>query len=101
MIAPRVSKHEKSGKYESGANGQSEERASSRLTRPKSADERRLRHTNSVLFYSKEMEPLARKVADASDQMVELDRSIGEHFRMDFRICSSTTRRRATATSYF
>tara|TARA_B100000287_G_scaffold421416_1_gene462085 strand:+ start:332 stop:1822 length:1491 start_codon:yes stop_codon:yes gene_type:complete len=74
MIAPRVSKHEKSGKYESGANGQSEGRASSRLTRPKFADERTFtrRRKFPVLFYSKEMEPLARKVADASDQMVEL-----------------------------
>ena len=74
MIAPRVSKHEKSGKDDSGAKGQSAVDARSRLTRPKFADERTFtrRRKFPVLFYSKEMEPLARKVADASDHMVEL-----------------------------
>jgi len=76
MIAPRVSKQ---AKAKDGVNGKNGEGATSgegttRLTRPKFADEASFtrRRKFPVLFYSKEMEPLARKVAEESGQMVEL-----------------------------
>ena len=76
MIAPRVSKQ---AKAKDGVNGKNGEGATSgegttRLTRPKFADEASFtrRRKFPVLFYSKEMEPLARKVAEESDHMVEL-----------------------------
>jgi len=77
LISPRVANKGGAGTMEKNgvvddakANGTSV----GRLTRPKYADEKTFtrRRKFPVLFYSKEMEPLAMKVAEESDNMVEL-----------------------------
>lgn len=83
MISPRVANKGGAGTMEKNGvaektqtNGTSTTNGSSagRLTRPKYADEKTFtrRRKFPVLFYSKEMEPLAMKVAEESDNMVEL-----------------------------
>ena len=82
MISPRVANKGGSGTMEKNGvaektktNGASTNGSSARrLTRPKYADEKTFtrRRKFPVLFYSKEMEPLAMKVAEESDNMVEL-----------------------------
>lgn len=78
MIAPKVSKHTKAGEggdQTSGKGGDASMKAAQRrLTRAKFADEASYtrRRKFPVLFYSKEMEPLAQKIAAASENVVEL-----------------------------
>ena len=73
MIAQKVSKHTKTSEV-SESKGESAAVANRRLTRAKFSDEASYtrRRKFPVLFYSKEMEPLAHKVAAASENVVEL-----------------------------